>query len=139
LETAQAFLESFETDSVSQLQLATALEVYAQSERDAEGSSLFLTSGYYAVPGSFRDSDEFAVPCLLDTDLEMVEPLLKSRKPYDGFIVNVPQKWAHAWLADDNTRPGWLPKYLQVVSGAPDRYLVNRGFINQAPEEVDLG
>jgi len=139
LETAQVFLESLKTDFVSQFQLATALEVYAQSERDAEGNSLFLTSGYYAVPGSFRDSDGFTVPCLLDTDFETVEPLIKSRKPYDGFIVSVPEKWANVWLKDNNIRPAWLPKYLQVVSGRPDRYQVNRGFITRSPEEVDLG
>lgn len=139
LETAQAFLESFETDLVSQLQLATALEAYTQSERDAEEYSPFLTSGYYAVPGSFRDVNELAVPCLLEADLEAVKTLVKARKPYDGFIVNVPHKWAKAWLDEGNARPGWLPKYLNVVSGAPERYQPNRGFITKLPEEVELG
>jgi CRISPR-associated endonuclease/helicase Cas3 len=139
LETAGDFLASFETERVNQLQLATALEKFASSERDADGSSSFLTSGYYAVPGSFRDTDEFAIPCILDSDLDAVEPLLKSRQPYDGFIVNVPHKWAKAWLEAGNTRPEWLPKYLNVVSGAAERYQTNRGFITKSPEEVELG
>ncbi|ASC71155.1 Putative CRISPR-associated nuclease/helicase Cas3 [Halomicronema hongdechloris C2206] len=139
LETANAFLESFETELVSQLQLATALEIYARPERDADGSSSFLNSGYYAVPGSFRDTDEFAIPCILDSDLDAIESLVKDRQPYDGFIVNVPHKWAKAWLEDGNPRPEWLPKYLNVVSGAADRYQVNRGFITKSPEEVELG
>lgn len=139
LEVANAFLESFETERVNQLQLATALEKFASSERDADGSSLFLTSGYYAVPGSFRDTDEFAIPCVLDADLDAVEPLLKSRQPYDGFIVNAPHKWAKAWLAEGNTPPEWLPKYLNVVSGDSERYQANRGFITKSPEEVALG
>lgn len=139
LETANTFLESFETELVNQLQLANALETYARSERDADGSSLFLTSGYYAVPGSFRDTDEFVIPCVLDSDLNALEPLLNNRQPYDGFIVNVPHKWARNWVEDGNTRPEWLPKYLNVVSGNLDRYQANRGFITKSPEEVELG
>lgn len=140
LETAKTFLTSFDTELVNQMQLATALETYAHSERDADGSSLFLTSGYYAVPGSFRDTDEFAIPCILDSDLDAVESLLNNRQPYDGFIVNVPHKWAKAWITDGNTRPDWLPKYLNVVSGNPEeRYQANRGFITKSPEEVELG
>jgi len=139
LETANAFLESFESERVSQLQLAMALETYARPERDADGSSSFLNSGYYAVPGSFRDTDEFAIPCILDSDFSAIEPLLKNRQPYDGFIVNVPHKWAKAWLEDGNTRPEWLPKYLNVVSGDSQRYQVDRGFITKSPEEVELG
>jgi CRISPR-associated endonuclease/helicase Cas3 len=139
LEIAEAFLNSFETELVNQLELATALETFAQSERDADGSSLFLTSGYYAVPGSFRDTDEFAIPCILNSDLDQVELLIKNRKPYDGFIVNVPHKWSKAWLKEGNTRPEWLPKYLNVVSSNPERYQANRGFITKSPEEVDLG
>ncbi|MEM9007454.1 MAG: CRISPR-associated helicase Cas3', partial [Cyanobacteria bacterium P01_F01_bin.86] len=139
LETASAFLASFETKRINQLQLATALETYAQSERDADGSSLFLTSGYYAVPGSFRDTDEFAIPCILDSDLDAIEPLMQNRQPYDGFIVNVPHKWAKAWLEDGHPSPEWLPKYLNVVSGDAERYQANRGFINKSSEEVELG
>jgi CRISPR-associated endonuclease/helicase Cas3 len=139
LETAEAFLNSFENDLVNQLQLATALETFAQSERDADGSSLFLTSGYYAVPGSFRDTDEFAIPCILNSDLDQVGLLLKNHQPYDGFIVNVPHKWAKAWLEEGNTRPEWLPKYLSVVSSDPERYQASRGFMSKSLEDVDLG
>ncbi len=139
METAKAFLASFETELINQLQLATALEKFANCERNADGSSLFLTSGYYAVPGSFRDTDEFAIPCILDSDLDAIEPLVKNRQPYDGFIVNVPHKWAKVWLEEGNTQPDWLPKYLNVVSGVAERYQANRGFVTKSPEEVELG
>lgn len=139
LETAEAFLGSFETALINQYQLANALEKYARSERYADGSTSFLDSGYYATPGSFRDTDEFAVPCILDCDFEAVERLITDRKPYDGFKVNVPHKWVKAWLEAGNTRPSWLPKYLNVVSGAPDRYRETQGFITKSLEEVDLG
>lgn len=135
LEIANSFLKSFEVGLVNQLQLAAALEDYARSERDADGSSLFLAGGYYAVPGSFRDTDDFTVPCVLDSDLNVIELLLKNRQPYDGFIVNVP----HKWVKDENMRPKWLPKYLNVASGNPERYQTNRGFITRSPEEVELG
>mgnify|MGYP005839446407 CR=1 FL=1 len=136
---AKDFLASFETELVNQLQLATALEIHTRPERDADGRSPFLDSGYYAVPGSFRDTDEFAIPCVLDSDLDAIEPLVKNRQPYDGFIVNVPHKWAKAWLEESNTQPDWLPKYLNVVSGDEERYQANRGFITKSPEEVELG
>jgi CRISPR-associated endonuclease/helicase Cas3 len=139
LEMAKTFLASLGTDLVNQYQLASALETYARSERYADGSASFLDSGYYATPGSFRDTDEFAVPCILDCDFDAVESLIKERKPYDGFKVNVPRKWVKAWLEEDNTRPSWVPKYLNVVSGAAGRYQGNRGFITKSPEEVKLG
>ncbi|XQQ05146.1 MAG: CRISPR-associated helicase Cas3' [Leptolyngbya sp. IPPAS B-1204] len=139
LETAQNFLESLGTDLVNQLQLANALETYTHSERSADGFASFLTSGYYAIPGAFRDIDDFSVPCVLDCDLATIESLVQDRKPYDGFMLNVPYKWVEAWLAAGNTRPKWLPKYLNVVSGAPEHYRADRGFITKSLEEVELG
>jgi CRISPR-associated endonuclease/helicase Cas3 len=139
LEKAKTFLKSFETEMVNQYQLANALEIYARSERCADGNASFLDSGYYATPGSFRDTDEFAVPCILDCDLDAVEGLIKARKPYDGFKVNVPHKWVKVWLEEGNSRPSWIPKYLNVVSDAPDRYKEDQGFITKSWEEVDLG
>jgi CRISPR-associated endonuclease/helicase Cas3 len=139
IKTAKTFLNCFETERVNQLQLAEALELYAGSERDAEGRSPFLTSGYYAVPGSFRDTDDFSVPCVLDSDFDDLESRIQARKPYDGLLVNVPRRWVKAWIEEGNLRPAWLPKYLNVVSGKPERYQANRGFIARALEEVELG
>lgn len=137
LEAAQAFLQSLGTARVSQWQLADALEGHARAERTAEDRALFLTSGYYAIPGSFRDSDDFSVPCVLDDDLPRIKPLIDNRKPYDGFLLSAPEKWANAWLEAGNTRPSWLPKYLKVVSSS--QYREDRGFITRSLEEVELG
>ncbi|MDX2217047.1 MAG: CRISPR-associated helicase Cas3' [Oculatellaceae cyanobacterium bins.114] len=139
LEIAKTFLESLGTDLINQHQLAIALEHYARSERSAAVGSSFLDGGYFAIPGSFRDTDEFAVPCILDCDFKAVEELINDRQPYDGFKLNVPHKWVKAWLEDGNTRPTWLPKYLHVASGDSERYRTDRGFITKSPKEVSLG
>ena len=138
LEKAQAFLASFDTELINQYQLAVALENFARSERKASGYSTFLDSGYYAIPGSFRETEGYAVPCILDTDFEVVKALIESRQPYDGFQLNAPRKRVKHWLAQGYECHAWLPKYLSVVSGQPDRYRSDRGFINKLPEEVEL-
>ncbi|MBE7380485.1 MAG: CRISPR-associated helicase Cas3' [Leptolyngbya sp. SIO1E4] len=137
---AGEFLDSFNTELINQRQLATALEEFSRSERRAGDFSPFLNSGYFAIPGAFRDIEEYAVPCILDSDFDTVRPLIEARKPYDGYQLNTPHKWVKDWLADEgNIRPNWLPKYLSVVSGHPERYRKDRGFINKSAEEVNLG
>jgi len=131
LEVADTFLKELGCSDVSQRTLAEAMERYALAEPEADGSARFLEGCYFATPGAFRDTDDFAVPCILDRDFEAVKTLIESRKPYDGFKLNVPKQWAD--FAD--TRPSWLPKYLGVASS--DRYDSNLGFLTQ--EEVELG
>ncbi len=131
LEAAKAFLEKLGSRDVSQQLMAEALEEYALAERSSDGSSRFLEGGYFAIPGDFRDTEEFAVPCILDQDLDAVEALIKLRKPYDGFKINVPHKWADF----SNSKPKWLPKYLGVASW--ERYDPKRGFLTK--EDVELG
>lgn len=137
LEAAQSFLKSFDTPRVSQWQLAEALETHARAERTAEDHALFLTSGYYAVPGTFRGTDDFSVPCILHNDLQAIKCLIDNGKPYDGFLLSAPEKCANAWLEAENNRPSWLPKYLKVVSGS--QYREDRGFITRSLKEVELG
>lgn len=131
LDAAAAFLQKIGNSAVSQRALAEALEEYALAERDADGSARFLDSGYFATPGAFRDADDFAVPCILDQDLEDVMALIESHKPYDGFKINVPKKWANF----EGKRPDKFPKYLGIASW--ENYDLERGFLNQ--EGVDLG
>ncbi|MGE0104540.1 MAG: CRISPR-associated helicase Cas3' [Blastocatellales bacterium] len=127
LEAATTFLAEFGTGDVSQRQLAEALERHAKGEPLSEGNSRFLESGYFAVRGEFRDIDEFALPCVLTTDLDEVKTLVKARKPYDGFIVNVPK--SHVLKSEDVERPAWLPKYLHLANG--DLYSRKRGFLTE--------
>ncbi len=80
-----------------------------------------------AVRGEFRDTDEFALPCVLTTDLDAVKTRLDARNPYDSFIVDVPK--SHVFKPEEVERPAWLPKYLSLASG--DLYCRRRGFLTE--------
>ncbi len=136
LEIAAAFLQEFEAADVSQRQFAEALERYAPPEREADGSSRFLDSGYYATPGNFRDTDEFAVPCVLDKDLPDVQAILDSPEKYrkEPYIISVPRPWAKA-RTDEHQ---WLPKYLGVATWE-GHYDEQQGYVTKPLEEVELG
>jgi CRISPR-associated endonuclease/helicase Cas3 len=136
LGTAEKFIHELGSGDISQKRLADALEKFANEERKADGLPSFFTSGYFAVAGSFRDTDEYAVPCILDRDLETVKDCMESRpkKPYDGFMINVPRKGVNP---PDN-KPSWLPKYLGVAQWEGN-YDMRSGFSTKNLEEVDLG
>ena len=56
----------------------------------------FLDSGPYAEAGqeSFRDTDDFTVPCVRDFDREKALRAIAVREPIDGFVVPVPRRCA---------------------------------------------
>ena len=109
--TASArFLSELRGD-VSQAQLAAKLEELAIGEQQAPSdTSAFLWSGYYATPSEFRDGDDVAARCVLDTDVEEVVALHRRKKPIDGFLLSVPKK--SVLLGEPN--PG-LPPFLGVA------------------------
>lgn len=127
LDAAAEFLAEFGAGDVSQRELAEALQRHATGEPLSDGNARFLESGYFAVRGEFRDIDEFALPCVLTTDLDEVKAFVKAHEPYDGFIVNVPK--SHALKPEDVERPAWLPKYLGLANG--DLYSRKRGFLTE--------
>jgi CRISPR-associated endonuclease/helicase Cas3 len=136
LNNARKFLNNLGNGEISQKRLADAMEKYTSEERNADGSSPFLDSGYFATMGSFRDTDEYAVPCILDRDLDEVKQLMefKPKKPYDGFIINVP----HNAVNPPDKKPSWLPKYLRLAQWEGN-YDERSGFSIKNLEEVDLG
>lgn len=136
LGTAERFINELGSGDISQKRLADALEKFANEERKADGLPSFFTSGYFAVAGSFRDTDEYAVPCILDRDLKEVKQLMESKpkKLYDGFIINVP----HKGVNPPEDKPSWLPKYLGVAQW-DGNYDVRTGFSIRNLEEVNLG
>jgi len=136
LNAARTFLDELGTVRISQHRLAQALEDHSRQERNADGSSPLLNSGYYATPGSFRDTDEFAVPCILDEDLEAVKDILDSTEKHkkEKFIINVPKKWANQRTDEQY----WLPKYLSVAQWE-GHYDKSRGFMTKDLQEVELG
>ena len=127
LVAAAAFLAELGAGDVSQHRLAELLERHALGEPLADGAARFLESGYFAVPGEFRDVDEFALPCVLTCDQGEVKAKLKEHQPYDGFIVNVPK--SHVLRLSDDERPRWLPKYLNLADG--NSYSRTRGFLTE--------
>ena len=137
LTIAQTFLAELSDQSISQYQLAVSLERHSKPERDSDGSARFLDSGYYATPGSFRDTDEYSVPCILDCDLEEVKAILNSKETYkkEPFIINVPRKWAN----QETKHHSWLPKYIGVAETLGHYDNPERGFVTKPLEEVELG
>jgi CRISPR-associated endonuclease/helicase Cas3 len=136
LEDAKQFLQELSHAEVSQRQFAQALENYSPPERETDGSARFLESGYYAIPGNFRDTDEFSVPCILDKDLDAVKVILDSSEKYrkEPFIINVPKKWVNP----KDSYPSWLPKHLSVATWE-GHYDEDSGFMTKSVEEVELG
>jgi len=136
LELADDFIKDLAGKQVSQRQLAEALELYSLAERESDGTTRFLESGYYATPGSFRDTDEFSLPCILDRDLDEVQKILNSAEKHrkEPFIINIPKKSVDPM----ESRPSWLPKYLGVAQWE-DHYNTETGYKTKDLEEVKLG
>jgi CRISPR-associated endonuclease/helicase Cas3 len=122
--------------ATSQYDLAIALEKYSIEEKIHDSNARFLDSGYYAIPGSFRESDDFSVPCILDEDIDTLKSIWKTPDKYkkDELFINVPRKFATFETAHHT----WLPKYLGVAPKA-DYYNPDRGFKTRSLEEEDLG
>ncbi len=135
LERTKDFIKELANKQISQRQLADALEVFSTYEVESDGNTRFLESGYYAIPGSFRDTDEFSVPCILDRDLDIVKNILNSAEKYrkEPFIINVPKKSVNP----TESRPSWLPRYLEVAQWE-GRYDEETGYKTKDLEEVKL-
>ena len=111
------------TGEVSQQYLAEKLEDHCIAERYTDGSSSFITGGYWATSEPFRDGKDYTISAILDKDWQEVERLIERYKPIDGFILPVPKKYS---LEDFENRPENLPRYLAI---APSQfYSETRGF-----------
>lgn len=119
LETALIFLNDLPQKDISQRCLAEKLEEHSPQVRQADGDfALFLSSGYYAVPGNFREIDNFTNPCILSDDLDDVKKCLDEKKPIDAYVISVPNgsepDEKPIWMLK-NDKPSWLPKYLKIA------------------------
>lgn len=122
LQAAETFLKDLPTKNICQRLLAEKLEQHAQKERQSKGEfAAFLSGGYFAVRGDFRDIEEFTNPCVLSRDIEKVKKRLEIRKPYDAFVIGVPmgkkKDETPIWILGDKI-PAWLPKHLQVADSS---------------------
>lgn len=116
LDSARGFLAGLGRGTVSQRELAERLDALDLDEPLSDESAAFLTSGYFAVPGSFREKDEHSQSCVLEEDVETVTKLVAARKSYDAYILPVPRG---AVLDEEKApRPSTFPKFLGIVSSA---------------------
>ncbi len=121
LEASSQFLAALSGRDVSQRDLAEGLEQHALSERDASGSTAFVTGGYFAVSGALRDSDDIGVPVVLDGDIGRFKALSKQHKPTDGLKLTVPRRYAR------ETEEAGLPLWLKTAEST--RYDSWLGFV----------
>ncbi|RCJ25728.1 CRISPR-associated protein Cas3 [Nostoc sp. ATCC 43529] len=123
IQAAKKFIDHIQGEKISQAQLAKALEDYSPSERYADGNCPFLEGGYWASFQSFRETDDYSVDAILSSDLKVVGELIEQKKPYDGYVLPVPNKFAHSqWKG----RPEKLPRYLAIADA--NLYCPRRGF-----------
>jgi len=109
---------------VSQRLLAELLEKHSADEARRDNVGRLLSSGWYAVPGSLRDEDDFARPCVLDGDLPEVLACLKAKKHINDFLVPVPKRCVIE--VEDERRRG-LPAWYGVARS--EDYSETLGFI----------
>jgi CRISPR-associated endonuclease/helicase Cas3 len=114
LEPALVFLKDLPERDISQRCLGEKLEEHARRERQHEGDfAPFLSSGYYAVPGNFREIDDFTNPCILSDaeNLEAVKKCLAEKNPIDAYVISVPKQF----VLKDFEKPKDFPKYLNIA------------------------
>jgi len=124
LNLAREFVNKLDGRNVSQNELD---QIYKSLDPGAvEPSKLcpFLDSGPYAdgKEDSFRETDDYTVAAILDSDETAVVEAIKRKKPFDGFIVPVP-----GWLAPArDSEMSRLPRWLRVAEMS--RYCPLTGF-----------
>lgn len=105
ISSAKCFISAVE-GIVSQKHLAQQLERYSPKER-IEPSSYFIQSGYWATSEPFRETDDYSINAVLDTDLDLFLNLGENKNPdADGYILPIPKKFAYSYTG---SRPGNLP------------------------------
>jgi len=108
---------------VSQRILAEKLEYHSPKEDFADGSSSFVGGGYWATSEPFRDTDDYAVSTILESDLEEFLQLRAAKNPdAEGLIISVPKKFAY----EPEKRPENLPRHLKLADHT--LYSEKRGF-----------
>ena len=124
LAKAKEFITDISSFSeISQRTLAEKLEHYSPKEDSADGSSGFVTGGYWATSEPFRDIDDYSVSAILDSDLEEFLKLKEAKNPeVEGLVISIPKKSAY----EPKTRPENLPRYLKLADHT--KYSEKRGF-----------
>lgn len=117
LEAAGRFVDRVVGRPISQEDLGRIYAECDPSRVEPELLCPFLDSGPYAEAKeeSFREIDEFTVPCILDDDRRHVAERLQDHDPskriIDGFIVPVPRRFA----VEPKPDAAWFPRWLSVA------------------------
>ena len=116
LDLAKRFVNELDGRDVSQNELDRLYKLCDSKEDEPEKLCPFLDSGPYAdgKEDTFREIDEFTVPCILDADEPQASALYKDRKPIDGFIVPVP-RYPLELIIDGNNDNSRLPRWLRIA------------------------
>ena len=116
LQAAHSFLASLSGEDISQRELADKLLFHSPAEGSlSQGSARFLSGGYFAVPGQFRDGDDFTMSCILSDDLDEARRRDAQRAPLDPLLVPVPR--SSPGLLTPDARPDFLPRHIGVADG----------------------
>ena len=130
IKIAEEFLKVLPPNDITQRLLAEELKKYVLKEKIKGEFAPFLSSGYFAVRGDFRDIEEFTSPCILSDDIGKVKECLDKKEPYDAFLINVPtgrkKDETPIWILDEAV-PSWLPKHLKIADSG--FYLEQYGFV----------
>ncbi|AFZ48716.1 CRISPR-associated helicase, Cas3 family [Cyanobacterium stanieri PCC 7202] len=123
LEISRQFLHDIVSPlPVSQRLLADKLQEYSLRERFSDGSSHFITGGYWATTQPFRESDDYSFSGILDKDINEYLQLMEDKNPdAESLILPISRKY----IIEDFHRPAKLPKYLQIASH--ENYCEKRG------------
>jgi CRISPR-associated endonuclease/helicase Cas3 len=118
LEAAELFVNRIVGRKLSQDELELIYRECDPSVVEPEMLCPFLDSGPYAVAKeeSFREIDEYTVPCVLDDDLtrhvaEILQARDLSERIIDGYIVPVPRRFADV----KKSEAAWFPRWLSVA------------------------
>ncbi len=135
LDVAKRFVNKIAGVNVSQNELEAVYKECDPHEIEPDKVCPFLDSGAYAEGRveSFRETDEFTIPCILDDDLPKILATITNRKPIDGFIVQVPR--SPDWV--QNLGLSWLPRWLSIADGSLYNKLT--GFVDRVKPKASGG
>lgn len=106
LDCASRFLAAIGGRDVSQRDLAEGLREHSPQGWRSRGDASFLEGGYYAQPGTLRDSDERGAPCIRDTDVAEYKALRAAHAPTDGLVMSAPRRFVR--VEEGTGLPAWL-------------------------------
>ena len=94
----ESFVDALVGRDVSQATLQRLLAKLGPDEVEVDRYSSFLDAGPWATSRekSLRESNEFTVPAILDSDIPEYLSLSRTGKPTDGLLVPVPRRFARS-------------------------------------------